>query len=103
MVSTIGFGVIIGFIVGYSLANEEKQCVFYLIEEGVSAPEHAHCALVGTVVDGEMTLEIDGKIDLLGPGDVYRIPEGTNHRASFSKSSVVIELYDRPDRYPIRI
>jgi quercetin dioxygenase-like cupin family protein len=89
-------------VTGYSLTNDEKQLVFFVIEEGVSVPNHAHCAQRGTVVSGEMTLTIEGQTNLYQPGDTYTIPGGATHRASFSKDTILIDLFDAPDRYPIR-
>ena len=88
-------------ITGYCLSNQEKQIVFFEIEEGVSVPDHSHCAQSGTVVSGEMTLDVEGQTNLYQPGDVYHIPQGARHRASFSKRTFVIDLFDAPDRYPV--
>ncbi len=63
-------------VTGYSLANDEKQLVFFLFDEGVSFPDHSHCEQRGMVVSGEMLMEIDGKTNLYQAGDVYVVPEG---------------------------
>jgi quercetin dioxygenase-like cupin family protein len=88
-------------VTGYCLKNDEKQLVFFVIEEGVSVPNHAHCAQRGTVVTGEVTIEIEGHPELYQAGDVYHIPEGARHRAIFSKRTFLIDLFDAPDRYPV--
>jgi quercetin dioxygenase-like cupin family protein len=88
-------------ITGYCINDRKKQVVFFDIEEGVSVPDHAHCAQSGTVVAGEMTLTVEGRTNLYQPGDVYFIPKGARHRASFSKRTFVIDLFDAPDRYPV--
>ena len=89
-------------VTGFCLQNDEKQLVFFLFDEGVSVPDHSHCAQRGTVVAGEVTIEIEGQTELYQAGDVYHIPEGAKHRAWFSKPTFLIDLFDEPDRYPVR-
>ena len=87
-------------VTGYCLSNEEKQVVFFIFEEGVSFPDHAHCEQRGLVVSGEMTMEIEGQTNLYEAGDQYLVPEGANHRAHFSKRTVLVDMSDTPNRYP---
>jgi quercetin dioxygenase-like cupin family protein len=89
-------------VTGFTLRNEEKQVVFFEMEEGTSFPDHSHCDQWGTVVAGEMTLEIDGQTELYLPGDVYHIREGVRHRASFARRTFLIDLFASPDRYPVQ-
>ncbi len=89
-------------VTGYCLKNNEKQLTFFVMEEGVSFPDHAHCTQQGTVISGEMTLEIDGQTELYQEGDDYYVPEGSMHRTNFSKKTYLIDLSDAPDRYPVR-
>jgi quercetin dioxygenase-like cupin family protein len=88
-------------VTGYCLQNEEKQCVFFVMEEGVSFPDHAHCTQYGTIVSGEMTLTINGQSELYQSGDDYYVPEGTLHRAYFSRRTFLIDLSDTSDRYKV--
>ncbi len=88
-------------IEGYCLTDDEKQVVFFIFDEGVSFPDHSHCDQRGMVVDGEMTIEIDGETNLYNAGDFYEVPTGTTHRANFSKRTVLIDMSDAPDRYKV--
>ncbi len=88
-------------VTGYCLRNNEKQLVFFIMEEGVSFPDHSHCAQTGTIISGEMTLEIDGHTELYQAGDNYFVPEGTRHRTHFSQRTFLIDLSDAPDRYKV--
>lgn len=88
-------------VTGFSLADDHKQVVFFVFEEGVSFPDHAHCAQRGTVISGEMILEMDGQTNLFQPGDRYYVPSGVKHRTTFSKRTVLVDLSDAPDRYPM--
>jgi len=89
-------------VTGHCLQNGEKQVVFFLFDEGVSVPDHAHCEQHGIVISGELVMEVEGKTNLYTAGDYYRVPEGVNHRASFSKPTLVVDMSDAPDRYVTR-
>ena len=86
-------------VTGYCLRNEDKQVVFFIFEEGVSFPDHAHCRQRGMVISGEMIMEIEGQTNLYQAGDTYLVPEGAHHRANFSKRTVLVDMSDTPDRY----
>jgi quercetin dioxygenase-like cupin family protein len=88
-------------VTGFCLQNDEKQLVFFFMDEGVSFPDHSHCTQSGTVVSGEMVLEVNGQTELYQDGDVYHVPEGVSHRVNFSKPTFLIDLSDAPDRYKV--
>lgn len=87
---------------GFCLKDDEKQVVFFVFEEGVSFPDHSHCAQRGTVIDGEMILEVEGRTNLYQAGDHYHVPEGVNHRTVFSKRTVLVDMSDDPNRFTTR-
>ena len=88
-------------VTGYCLNDDNKQIVFFIMEEGVSFPDHSHCDQQGTVVSGEMIIEIDGVSNLFQPGDLYHVPEGVAHRTLFSKRTILVDFSDAPDRYKV--
>ena len=88
-------------VTGYCLNDDEKQVVFFIFEEGVSFPDHAHCEQRGIIVSGEMTMDIGGKTNLYEAGDQYFVPEGTSHRANFSKPTVLVDMSNTPERYKV--
>jgi quercetin dioxygenase-like cupin family protein len=88
-------------VTGYCLSNEEKQVVFFIFEEGVSFPDHAHCEQRGILVSGEMVLEIEGQTNLYQAGDQYLVPEGARHRANFSQRTILVDMSAAPDRYKV--
>jgi quercetin dioxygenase-like cupin family protein len=88
-------------VTGYCLQNDERQVVFFVFEEGVSFPDHSHCAQRGVVISGEMTMEIDGETNLYEAGDQYFVPEGVTHRATFSRPTVLIDMSDVAERYGV--
>ncbi|MFO7654625.1 MAG: cupin domain-containing protein [Candidatus Krumholzibacteriia bacterium] len=87
---------------GFSLADDEKQVVFFVFDEGVSFPDHAHCEQRGVVVSGEMVLEIEGATNLYQAGDRYVVPENVHHRTTFTQQTVLIDMSDATDRFPVR-
>jgi quercetin dioxygenase-like cupin family protein len=88
-------------VTGFALSDDEKQVVFFVFEEGVSFPDHAHCAQRGTVLSGEMVMELDGRTNLYQSGDHYHVPENVPHRTVFTKRTVLVDLSDDPARYPV--
>jgi len=88
-------------VTGYCLHDDEKQVVFFVFDEGVSFPDHSHCEQRGMVISGEMIIEIEGQTNLYEAGDQYSVPEGVNHRANFSKPTILVDMSDAPDRYRV--
>lgn len=86
-------------VTGRCIQNDEKQLVFFVFEEGVSFPDHSHCEQLGMIISGEMVLEIKGESNLYQDGDYYKVPEGVEHRANFSKRTILIDMSDAPNRY----
>lgn len=86
-------------VAGFSLSDDEKQVVFFVFEEGVSFPDHSHCAQRGTVISGEMVMEIEGRTNLYQAGDHYHVPQGVAHRTVFSQQTVLVDMSDDPTRY----
>lgn len=58
----------------------------------VSAHTHPHEQL-GHVVEGELTLSIDGREHVLGPGDAYQIPGGVEHAARSEGRCLVMDVF----------
>ncbi|MCB0113365.1 MAG: cupin domain-containing protein [Caldilineaceae bacterium] len=58
-------------------------------------PFHSHPhEQAGVVLEGELELTIDGEVRLLGPGQVFVIPGGVEHRArTLDKPAKVIDIF----------
>ena len=89
-------------VTGFVMNDDEKQVVFFVFEEGVPVADHAHCAQRGTVISGEMVMDVEGRTNLYQAGDHYHVPEGVSHRTSFGKRTVLVDMSDDPERYPVR-
>jgi quercetin dioxygenase-like cupin family protein len=63
----------------------EKNLMLALVDlaENAVVPFHNHPhEQAGVVLDGKVEFEIAGEIKVLGPGDLYMIPGGVEHRAT---------------------
>jgi quercetin dioxygenase-like cupin family protein len=76
--------------------------VFFRFHKDVTLPPHSHKGQWGMVIEGAVTLTMDGQTRTYGPGDSYDIPSGTEHGAFVAAGSVVIDMFEEPDRYPLR-
>lgn len=86
-------------IKAWLLQGSEQQVVFFDIEAVGEVPPHSHCAQWGIMVEGEMSLTIDGKSKVYRKGEWYYIPEGKVHSATFLTRVNVIDVFDDPERY----
>ena len=84
---------------GWLFQTGEKQVVFFDIQPVGEVPPHSHCSQWGLMIEGEMTLTIDGKPHTIRKGDWYYIPEGIEHSATFATRSFVMDIFDSADRY----
>lgn len=84
------------------LPSERGQLVFFHILEDVEIPAHSHKAQWGTVLEGEIEMTIGGESRVYKPGMAYFIPAGVVHSAKARAGAKVVDLFEEPDRYPIR-
>ena len=79
--------------------GKDFQIVFFEIEPVGAIPPHSHSAQYGIVLEGEMTLTIDGKSRRCIKGDSYFIPEGVVHQAEFHTHFRALDFFAEPTRY----
>jgi quercetin dioxygenase-like cupin family protein len=84
---------------GRILQGPAQQLLFMEIEPIGEVTEHAHSAQFGVVLDGEMSLTVNGETHRYRKGDTYVIPAGAPHSAVFHSKVFVIDLFDEPARY----
>ena len=87
---------------GWLLQGTHRQVVFFDIEPVGKVPAHSHGEQWGIVVEGELSLTIDGVARLYRKGDHYHIPAGAPHSATFSCPCKVIDFFADVDRYKPR-
>ncbi len=76
--------------------------VFFTFHKDLDLPAHAHKAQWGTVIEGQIALTIDGTTRTYQPGQSYFIPSGAVHAVKVPAGTVVVDVFEEPDRYPLR-
>ncbi|WP_299866778.1 cupin domain-containing protein [uncultured Hoeflea sp.] len=85
-----------------AVRSDGALVVFLHVHKDVEIPEHQHGAQWGTVVRGGLELTVDGRTRQCVPGDSWDIPAGTPHAAKLKAGSLVIDVFEEPDRYPLK-
>lgn len=85
-----------------AIRSDAGLVVFFTFLKDMALPLHSHKAQWGTVLAGEIEFTIGGKTRIYGPGDSYTIPSGVEHGAIIKAGTKVIDVFEEPDRYPIR-
>ncbi|MEX0307311.1 MAG: cupin domain-containing protein [Ruegeria sp.] len=84
------------------IRSDAGLVAFFTFLKDMELPPHSHGAQWGTVVDGEIELTIGGDTRVYLPGDSYSIPAGVEHGGYIKAGSRVIDVFEEPDRYPIK-
>jgi quercetin dioxygenase-like cupin family protein len=82
-------------------ADSGLMVIFEFLKD-FDLPAHAHKAQWGTVLHGSVTLTIGGDTKTYLPGDSYNIPSGVNHSARIPAGAKVMDIFEEPDRYPLK-
>ncbi|WP_455463014.1 cupin domain-containing protein [Candidatus Hodarchaeum mangrovi] len=89
-------------IKGWVAQGENFQIVFFEINSTGKIPPHSHSTQFGLVLEGEMSLTVDGKKKNYSKGETYFIPEGKIHQAEFHTRVLAMDFFDDAKRYKIR-
>ena len=74
--------------------GESSLIVEFLLKKDSLLPEHMHInEQTGYLVKGSIRLFIDGKSQVLHPGDSWNILSNVKHRAEILEDSVAIEVF----------
>ncbi|OYX41086.1 MAG: cupin [Rhodobacterales bacterium 32-67-9] len=84
------------------LRSDHGLAVFFTFHKDVDLPAHAHKGQWGTVLKGSVELTIGGETRTYVPGETYTIPSGTLHAARIPAGTVVLDVFEEPDRYRVR-
>jgi quercetin dioxygenase-like cupin family protein len=76
--------------------------VFFTFHQDVELPEHSHGAQWGHLIQGEIEMVIDGVKKTCRPGDSWDLPAGVPHSAVIKAGTLAVDVFEEPDRYPIR-
>lgn len=83
----------------YLSQSINHQIIFMEFEKDVSVPKHSHEAQWGIVLEGQIDLVIDGKLNTYSKGDRYFIPKGVNHSAFIYAGYSDCTFFNQKDRY----
>ncbi|NDR54881.1 cupin domain-containing protein [Aliiruegeria sabulilitoris] len=84
-----------------AMRTEDALLVFFIFHKEFELPAHSHKAQWGTVLQGEIILTIGDETRHYGPGDSYDIPSGVEHSGQIHAGSIVIDVFEEPDRYSV--
>jgi quercetin dioxygenase-like cupin family protein len=86
----------------HALRSERGLMVIFEIFQDTSLPPHSHKGQWGTVMEGCLELTIDGKTTAYRPGDSYNIASCVEHAVKVHAGSKLIDIFEEPDRYPLK-
>ncbi len=86
----------------YVIRSDDGLAVFFTFHTDFDLPAHAHKGQWGTVIKGRIDLTIEGHTRTYRPGETYEIPSGAVHSARIAAGTVVLDVFEEPDRYPLR-
>ncbi|MDJ0860242.1 MAG: cupin domain-containing protein [Dinoroseobacter sp.] len=82
--------------------SDTALAVFFQIHKDLNLPPHSHKGQWGTVIQGSLRLTMNDETRTYTPGDSYNIPSGTEHAAFLPAGTIVFDVFEEPDRYPLR-
>lgn len=85
-----------------AIRSDYGLVVFFTFHQDFDLPEHSHGPQWGTLISGQIELTINGDTRNYGPGDPWDIPAGAPHSARIKAGSLLMDVFDEPDRYPLR-
>jgi len=85
-----------------AVRSGDALVVFFTIHKDFDLPEHFHGAQWGHLIHGSVELTIGGETRSYKPGDSWDIPAGTPHSARLKAGSLLMDVFEEPDRYPDR-
>ncbi len=87
----------------HALRTDDALVVYFTVHKDFEVPEHSHGAQWGHLFHGEMDLTVGGETRRCKPGDSWDIPAGTPHAAVIRAGSLLMDVFEEPDRYPLRL
>jgi quercetin dioxygenase-like cupin family protein len=86
----------------HAIRSARGLVVFFAFHKTSDIPEHVHRGQWGMVVEGEITLTIGGTSTTYRTGENYYVPAGTPHAVHVTAGTRAIDVFEEPDRYPLR-
>ncbi|SMX35046.1 cupin domain-containing protein [Actibacterium lipolyticum] len=84
------------------IRSDHGLAAFFIFYKDMDLPPHSHKGQWGTVLEGQIELTIGDATKTFRPGDSYNIPSGVVHSGRVPAGTKVIDVFEEPDRYPIK-
>lgn len=85
-----------------AIRSDDALVMYFSVHKDVEVPEHSHGAQWGHLFHGSIELTVDGVTRTCVPGDSWDIPAGVPHAAKIKAGSLLMDVFEEPDRYPLR-
>ncbi len=85
-----------------AIRSEGGLMVFFTFLEDVRLPPHSHGAQWGTVIEGSITLTMNGETRTYRPGESYDIPAGVEHAVEVPAGTIALDCFEEADRYALK-
>ena len=90
--------------IGEALRYVQMSGIFYCPSEltepwGLELPPMEDCVWFHAMIAGTCTLEVEGEVTTVAPGDMVIVPHGTGHRAWGQTETETPVVYDLPHHY----
>jgi quercetin dioxygenase-like cupin family protein len=86
----------------HAFRSDAGLVVLFDFLQDFALPPHSHKGQWGTVVSGTVEITIDGVSRVYLPGDSYDIPAGVVHAVRLTAGTKAIDVFEEPDRYPLK-
>lgn len=86
----------------YLSQAEDHQIIFMEFSEDIDLPEHTHESQWGIVLEGKISLVIDGVQNTYEKGDRYFIPKGVKHSGKIFAGYADMTYFNQKDRYAVK-
>ncbi len=86
----------------HAIRSDQGLVVFFEFLEDVTLPPHSYLAQWGILVSGEVSITIDGVRTTYRPGEAWDLASGVVHAVEIKAGSRAIDVFEEPDRYPLK-
>ena len=86
----------------HAVRSDAGLVAFFTFLQDVELPPHSHGAQWGIVAAGQLTLTMNGQTKSYTSGDSYYVPPGVEHAVHVTAGTIVLDVFEETDRYPIR-
>ncbi|MBW8635934.1 cupin domain-containing protein [Hoeflea sp. WL0058] len=85
-----------------AIRSDDALVVYFTVHKDFDLPEHSHGPQWGSIFLGSVELTVNGKTRVCKPGDSWDIPAGAPHSARLKAGSLLMDVFEEADRYPLR-